>query len=163
MLALPDRIPDRLRPDVRAVTVALCHGCFDVIHFGHINHLEVASTLADRLVVSITDDAYVTKPGRPVFSAAERARVLAALSFVDHVVVVSAPDAMPILEALRPDVFVKGSDYLGPVRDERRAAQFRAERDLVVAYGGRVVHTEEDTFSSSQVVDRLLGGARQTT
>lgn len=156
-------LPDRLRPDQRDLTVALCHGCFDVLHFGHVNHLEVAATLADRLVVSITDDAHVAKPGRPVFTASERARVLGALSFVDHVVVIPAPDATPIIEVLRPDVFVKGSDYLGTVRDARRAAQFRAERDLVTAYGGRVVHTDEETFSSSQVVDRLLGSARQTT
>jgi rfaE bifunctional protein nucleotidyltransferase chain/domain len=153
-------LPHDLVPSVRDDRVALCHGCFDVLHFGHINHLEAAATLADRLVVSITADPYVGKPGRPVFSADERARVLRALSCVDHVVVVAAPDALPVISALRPDVFVKGSDYRSPQRDHRRAVQFRAERDLVMSYGGAVDYTSEAAFSSTGVLDRLVGSPR---
>lgn len=153
-------LPPDLLPDVRDDRVALCHGCFDVLHFGHINHLEAAARLADRLVVSITDDVYVGKPGRPIFSAAERMRMLAALSVVDHVLVVAAPDALPVISVLRPDVFVKGSDYRGPQSDRSPGAQFRAERDLVISYGGVVDYTSEDSFSTSEVLARLVGSPR---
>lgn len=154
------RLPRDLLPGVRDDRVALCHGCFDVVHFGHVNHLEAAARLADRLVVSITADAFVGKPGRPVFGAEERARVLSALGFVDHVVVVQAVDALPVLAALRPDVFVKGSDYRSPQRDHRRAAQFRAERDLVRSYGGSVAYTSEEAFSTTEVLARLVESPR---
>lgn len=153
-------VPDDLRPGIRAGTVALCHGCFDVLHFGHVNHLEAAARLADRLVVSVTDDHHVGKLGRPVFGAADRARVLSALRVVDTVVVVSEPDALAVIDALRPDIFVKGSDYLVPQRDARRAAQFRAESDLVASYGGRVVHTAEPAFSTTEVLNRVLDASR---
>jgi rfaE bifunctional protein nucleotidyltransferase chain/domain len=154
-------LPEGLHPARREMTVALCHGCFDVIHFGHVNHLETAATLADCLVVSITEDRYVGKVGRPVFATAERARVLGALSFVSHVIAVPAPDAIPVIEALRPEFFVKGSDYLTAPRDALLAARFRAERDLVHSYGGRVVHTRDDSFSTTEVLERLVGDSRQ--
>lgn len=151
-------LPPELRPGIRSGSVALCHGCFDVLHFGHVNHLEAAAKLADRLVVSITADAHVGKRGRPIFSDTDRARVLGALRVVDHVLVVPEPDAVAVIEALRPEVFVKGSDYRVLQRDHRRAAQFRVERDLVTSYGGTVAYTSEESFSTTEVLDRVGAG-----
>ena len=69
--------------------VVLCHGVFDLLHMGHVRHLEEARSHGDILIVTITADAYVNKgPGKPVFSAALRAEMLAALSCVDFVDIV---------------------------------------------------------------------------
>ena len=148
-------LPANLRPGVRQATVALCHGCFDVIHFGHINHLESAASLADHLIVSITDDSYIEKAGRPIFSATERKRVLGALRFVDHVVLVAAPNAIPIIELLKPEYFVKGNEYSNLRRRSVLASQFSAERDLVLSYGGIVAFTDEPVWSTTETLERL--------
>ena len=72
----------------RTKSAILCHGVFDMLHPGHIIHLQKAKSLADILIVSITADKFVNKgPGRPVFSEIERARVLSALKIVDFVLI----------------------------------------------------------------------------
>lgn len=112
-------------------TVAFANGCFDVLHVGHIRYLAAAAAEADRLVVAINDDASVGAlkgPGRPIFSAADRAEMVAALDGVDYVEVFSDPDVNRLLMLLRPDVHCKGTDY---------TAETVPERDAVRSYGGR--------------------------
>jgi rfaE bifunctional protein nucleotidyltransferase chain/domain len=112
-------------------TVAFANGCFDVLHVGHIRYLAAAAAEADRLVVAINDDASVGTlkgPGRPIFSGAERAEMVAALDGVDYVVVFSDPDVNRLLMLLRPDVHCKGTDY---------TTDTVPERDAVRSYGGR--------------------------
>jgi rfaE bifunctional protein nucleotidyltransferase chain/domain len=112
-------------------TVAFANGCFDVLHVGHIRYLAAAAAEADRLVVAINDDASVGAlkgPGRPIFSAADRAEMVAALDGVDYVEVFSDPDVNRLLMLLRPDVHCKGTDY---------TAETVPERDVVRSYGGR--------------------------
>ena len=76
-------------------TVALCHGVFDLLHPGHIQHFKVAKGLADVLIVSVTADLYVNKgPGRPVFSHDVRAKSLAALQDIDYVIISEKPTAI---------------------------------------------------------------------
>jgi rfaE bifunctional protein nucleotidyltransferase chain/domain len=113
-------------------TVALANGCFDVLHVGHARYLEGASAEADLLVVGVNADASVRRlkgEGRPVLPAADRARLVAALRVVDHVVVFEEDDVRALLLALRPDVHCKGTDY---------TADTVPERDTVRSYGGRV-------------------------
>jgi rfaE bifunctional protein nucleotidyltransferase chain/domain len=112
-------------------TVAFANGCFDVLHVGHIRYLAAAAAEADRLVVAINDDASVGAlkgPGRPIFSAADRAEMVAAIDGVDYVEVFSDPDVNRLLMLLRPDVHCKGTDY---------TAETVPERDAVRSYGGR--------------------------
>jgi rfaE bifunctional protein nucleotidyltransferase chain/domain len=113
-------------------TVAFANGCFDLLHVGHVRYLQSAAAEADRLIVAINDDESVRRlkgEGRPVLAAAHRAELVAALRGVDYVVVFSEPTVGPLLEALKPDVHCKGTDY---------TVDTVPERDVVRGYGGRV-------------------------
>jgi rfaE bifunctional protein nucleotidyltransferase chain/domain len=120
----------RLR--VAGRTVALANGCFDLLHVGHIRYLEAARAEADVLVVAVNDDDSVRGlkgKGRPVLEAAQRAELVAALRAVDFVTVFPEPTVTPLVEALKPDVHCKGTDY---------TADTVPEREAVLAYGGRI-------------------------
>ncbi|WP_082948728.1 PfkB family carbohydrate kinase [Mycobacterium sp. 1274756.6] len=98
----------------RRGTVVATGGCFDLLHTGHVRLLRRARELGDALVVLINSDASVRRlkgEGRPVVSAADRAKVLAALACVDGVVVFNDTDPTAMLDRLRPDIWVKGGDY----------------------------------------------------
>ncbi len=132
--------------------IALCHGVFDLFHVGHLRHLSEGKSHADVLVVSITADEYVNKgPDRPAFPAELRSELLAALDIVDWVVVVHHPSAEPIIEAVQPDVYVKGGEYADPEKDI--TGKIVRERELIERYGGRIVFTHEVTFSSSNLLN----------
>src|SRR2546421_4947842 len=103
-----------MREDARAAgrTVVHCHGCFDIVHPGHIQHLQFAKSLGDVLIVSVSADWHVNKGlDRPLIPDELRASSLAALECVDHVYINPDPTAVALLEKLRPDVYVKGKEY----------------------------------------------------
>jgi rfaE bifunctional protein nucleotidyltransferase chain/domain len=137
--------------------VVHCHGCFDIVHPGHIRYLQFARRLGDILIVSLTGDAAVDKgPGRPYIPQELRAENIAALEFVDWVVIDPHPTACELLEALRPDVYVKGREY-ATLSDPR----FARERQIVESHGGRVLfHSGDVVFSSTRLM-RDLGRADQ--
>ena len=123
----------RLR-DERAAgrTIAFANGCFDILHVGHVRYLDAAAQEADVLVVAINDDASVKAlkgENRPILAAEHRAELVAALRSVDFVVIFPEPTVAPLLEALRPDVHCKGTDY---------TVDTVPERETVRAYGGRI-------------------------
>lgn len=93
--------------------VVFTNGCFDLLHLGHVDYLEKARALGDRLVVGLNTDASVSalKPGRPLQDEYSRARILAALTFVDAVVLFGEPTPLQLIELVQPDVLVKGDDY----------------------------------------------------
>ncbi len=102
--------------DLRAAgqRVVFTNGCFDIIHPGHILHLQQARQEGDVLVVALNSDASVRQlkgPDRPVFSQQERATVLAALEPVDYITIFDTPRVTEIIEAIQPDVYGKGGDY----------------------------------------------------
>jgi rfaE bifunctional protein nucleotidyltransferase chain/domain len=112
-------------------SIAFANGCFDLLHVGHVRYLEAAAQEADLLVVAINDDASVRGlkgAGRPILSAADRAELVAALRCVDYVVIFPEPTVGPLLDALKPDVHCKGTDY---------TVESVPERAIVEAYGGR--------------------------
>src|SRR3990167_1917507 len=132
----------------------LCHGCWDVVHPGHLTHLRQAKALGDCLVVTVPADEFVGKgPGRPVFPAQQRAEFLAALDCVDYVVVNDAPSALPVIEALRPAVYVKGPDY---AEGKDNAGNLEAERAAVEACGGQLVFTDGPTASSTALINQTM-------
>ena len=89
--------------------IVLCHGTFDLIHTGHIRHLQEAKKQGDLLFATITADKYVSKgPGRPVFSEVLRAENLSALTCVDYVAIVHAPTAEQSILKIKPHIYVKG-------------------------------------------------------
>jgi rfaE bifunctional protein nucleotidyltransferase chain/domain len=86
-------------------SIAFANGCFDLLHVGHVRYLAAAAKEADELIVAINDDESVRRlkgTGRPILSAADRAELLAALRFVDYVVIFPEPTVGPLLEAIRP-------------------------------------------------------------
>lgn len=137
-------------------TIVQCHGCFDIVHPGHIRYLQFARQLGDRLVVSLTGDATIAKgAGRPHIPQELRAENLAALEIVDWVVIDPHPTASELLDLIRPDVYVKGREY-ATSGDPR----FLREREIVERYGGRVVfHSGDVVFSSTRLIESLARDA----
>ena len=134
-------------------TVALCHGVFDLVHLGHVRHILAAGNEADVVIVTVTADRYVNKgPGRPIFPEAMRAEMLAALAGVDWVGINPTSSAEPVIETVRPDIYVKGSDYENPEEDV--TGKIASEREAVERHGGRILFTRDVTFSSSSLMNR---------
>lgn len=136
-------------------TVALCHGVFDLVHLGHVRHILAARNEADVVIVTVTADRFVNKgPGRPIFPENMRAEMLAALGTVDWVGINRTSSAEPILDTVRPDIYVKGSDYENPEDDV--TGKIAVEREVVERHGGRIVFTRDVTFSSSSLMNRYF-------
>jgi len=115
--------------------ITFTNGCFDLLHVGHITLLEEAATLGDILIVAINSDTSVRNlkgAGRPIITGLDRARMLAALGCVDHVVIYDDPTPHRLLERIRPDILVKGGTT--PVI---------IGREIVDSYGGRTVRLGE--------------------
>jgi rfaE bifunctional protein nucleotidyltransferase chain/domain len=133
-------------------TIAFANGCFDLLHVGHLRYLESAAREADLLVVAINDDESVRRlkgEGRPVLAAEHRAELVAALRCVDLVTVFPEPTVGPLLEALRPDVHCKGTDY---------TLDSVPERDVVKGYGGRVaIVGDPKDHSTRDLLSRIAG------
>jgi rfaE bifunctional protein kinase chain/domain/rfaE bifunctional protein nucleotidyltransferase chain/domain len=134
--------------------VVHCHGCFDIVHPGHIKHLQYARSLGDALVVSISADSHVNKGvARPLIPDDLRAASVAALECVDAVFINPQATAVQLLTELRPDVYVKGKEY-----ETNSDPRFLAERDAVAAGGGRVIFSSGDVVYSSTALIGTMGG-----
>lgn len=148
---------ETIAADARAAgqTVVLAHGVFDLLHMGHVRHLREARSHGTLLVVTLTPDRFVNKgPNRPVFTETLRMEMLASLAFVDYVAINEGPTAEPALAAVRPDVYVKGPDYVDATQDV--TGKINDERRLVERNGGRIAFTDDITFSSTELINRHL-------
>jgi rfaE bifunctional protein nucleotidyltransferase chain/domain len=139
------------------------HGIFDLIHPGHVLHLEEARALGDVLVVTLTADKFVNKgPGRPYFNEQLRLRSLAALSCVDYVVLVPFSGAVEAIECVRPDVYCKGKEYEDPDFDTE--GNLPKEACAVKRCGGQMRFIGSIKFSSTRLLnlyfDHLSGPVR---
>jgi rfaE bifunctional protein nucleotidyltransferase chain/domain len=131
----------------------MAHGVFDLVHLGHVRHLESARRRGDLLIVTVTADAFVNKgPGRPAFTEQLRAEMLGALEYVDWVAINYAPDAIQTIAAIKPNYYVKGSDYADAATDV--TGKITEERRVVEAHGGELIFTDELTSSSTQLINR---------
>ena len=131
-LSLEQLVVWREAQRARKRSVVWTNGVFDVFHAGHLASLRAARAVGDVLIVGVNDDASVRAnkgPDRPIFPAAERVALLAALEIVDALLVFGDATPERVLAAVKPDVHVKGADY---------ATKPIAERSVVEAYGGRV-------------------------
>lgn len=137
---------------VEGRAVVQCHGCFDIVHPGHIRHLQHAARQGDILLVTITADAVMAKgTGRPLIPQELRAENLAALDIVDWVYINPDATAEPLLEEARPDVYIKGREY-----EHNHDPRFLAEKRAVERHGGRVVFSSGDVvFSSTALISSL--------
>jgi len=137
----------------RGRRIVLTNGCFDLLHAGHIALFSAAKKLGDCLIVAIDDDESVRRikgAGRPVIQARERTRIISALDVVDHVVLFSAEELESLIEMVKPDVLVKGSNY----REENVRG-----RELVEKFGGRVTLIPvNDAVSSTGIINQIKNG-----
>lgn len=138
---------------MQGLKVAFANGCFDLLHPGHVSLIDQARRSADRLIIGLNSDASVRKmkgPARPIQSEVARATVLASLKSVDAVVIFSEDTPFKLIEALLPDVLVKGSDYS---LDQVVGA------DIVMSRGGKVVLADFVSGHSTSNTVRRIGSA----
>jgi rfaE bifunctional protein nucleotidyltransferase chain/domain len=142
--------PNQWRP------LVFTNGCFDLLHAGHVRYLQVAKSLGRSLVVGLNSDQSVKTikpdqpgfPPRPLIPETQRAEVLANLKPVDGVVIFSEPTATRLIQALQPDIYVKGGDY---------SQSTLPEAPVVQAYGGRIeLVTVEVHTSTTALINRIL-------
>jgi D-beta-D-heptose 7-phosphate kinase/D-beta-D-heptose 1-phosphate adenosyltransferase len=152
VLTLETAVRRRVASRVRGQTYVFTNGCFDLLHPGHVALLREARAQGHYLLVAINSDASARKlkgEGRPVQDQAARAELLAAMADVDGVVVFDEETPARVIEALRPDVLVKGGDY---------APDQVVGRDVVEREGGRVhIVPLVPGKSSSALAERLDG------
>ena len=134
------------------LTIVFTNGVFDILHAGHVRYLETARGLGDVLIAAVNADASVRAikgPARPVNPEGERAEVLAALAFVDAVVLFDEETPAALIEAIQPDVLVKGADW---------DAGAIVGRETVERRGGRVERIKvEEGLSTSAIIAKVKG------
>ena len=138
-------------------TLVHCHGCFDIIHPGHLRYLQFARRQGDVLLVSLTGDAGIDKSAQHPYIPQElRAENLAALEMVDLVYVDPNATAADLLGVVHPNVYVKGKEY-----ESADDARFREERRIVEDGGGTVIFSSGDIVYSSTRLLQSLGESHQ--
>ncbi|HAA54119.1 MAG TPA: hypothetical protein DCE42_05155 [Myxococcales bacterium] len=141
-----EQVRGTLREDGKVVVQ--CHGCFDIVHPGHIRYLRFAREQGDVLIVSVSGDEVVGKGfDRPYITEDLRMENLAALEFVDYVCVDYHNWAGPVLQQLKPDIYIKGKEY-----ETSRDSRFLREKKLVEEYGGQVIFSSGDVVYSSSFI-----------
>lgn len=135
-------------------TIVLCHGCFDLMHPGHIRYFQAARKMGDALVVTVTPDRYVDKgPGRPAFPEELRAESIAALACTDFVAINMWPTAEETLRLLKPHIYVKGQEF---EKLEDKTGKIQRECQVVREVGAELRFTHEIVFSSTELLNKYF-------
>ena len=142
-------------------TIVFTNGCFDILHKGHVTYLAKAADLGNRLVVGINSDTSVRRQGkgeeRPINPEEARQTLLAALTFVDLVVLFDGDTPEELINALIPDILVKGADY-APNETDKTSKKYIVGSEFVRAHGGKVAVIDlEEGFSTTGIVKKLKG------
>ena len=129
-----------------------CHGVFDVVHIGHIKHFKEAKKNGDKLIVTITSDKFVNKgSGRPIFKQNKRLEFLSQLECIDYVCLSDSESAIKVLNIIKPDFYIKGQDY--KISKSDKTGKIILEKKTVEKNGGKIIYTNEETFSSSSIIN----------
>ena len=132
-------------------TIVFTNGCFDILHVGHVRYLAAARSEGDVLVVGLNSDEStrsIKQENRPIVSQDQRAEVLAGLECVDYITVFNEPDPLKLIQALKPDVLVKGADW----KEEDIIGA-----DVVKESGGKVVRVDVvPDISTSRIIQRIV-------
>ncbi len=135
----------------RGRRIVFTNGCFDLLHVGHVKYLQAARRLGDLLVLGLNSDASIRRlkgPKRPLIGENERAHILAALDCIDYVILFDEDTPMELIDAVRPQVLVKGGDY---------TPEGVVGKDLVESYGGRVELIQfVDGKSTTNIIEQVL-------
>lgn len=130
--------------------IVFTNGCFDLLHLGHIDYLSKAADLGDRLVIGLNSDASTSAlkgPGRPITDEKSRSILLAALSFVDAVILFDESTPLELIRWVRPDILVKGADY---------SIDQIVGSDLVLKSGGEVKTIEFLPGYSTSLIEQKI-------
>ncbi len=125
----------------------LCHGIFDLLHMGHVEHFRQASYYGDMLIVSVLSDGFIpAHKKRPIFTETERMVLVAAVRYVDQAILCNASGPQEIIKEIRPDIYIRGDDYKGKEMPESQLL-----RDL----GIEVIYTESLPIHTGDIIKRL--------
>ena len=144
-------LAERLRAEGK--TIVMTNGCFDLLHVGHIKLLSASKKMGDVLIVAIDDDGSVKAlkgEERPIIGAEERLRIISALDSVDYVTLFSTNELENLIEAIRPNILTKGSNY---------TTETVLGRDIVERFGGRVALIPiTEAVSSTRIINQIKKG-----
>lgn len=129
--------------------LVLACGCFDLFHVGHLAHLKEARSFGDRLIVALTLDEFISKPGRPIMKWEDRAAILNELRCVDDVI--ASRNSVEAILAWEPDIYVKGSDYVSK-------GLLPAEKEACKGLGVQIRFTKEHPPTTSSLIKRIKEG-----
>lgn len=145
VLEIEDLIKEIQSHRKKGKIIGLCSGSFDLLHPGHITHLNSAKKYCDILVAGVSRDAYTSQTreyeGRPIFNQYVRAFAISQLKAVDYVVI--DEDSKKLIELIEPDVYIKGSDYIG--KDIIEIA-------VILKVGGEIKYTVDEKLSTTNII-----------
>ncbi|MGL4422099.1 MAG: adenylyltransferase/cytidyltransferase family protein [Gemmataceae bacterium] len=160
ILSESELVAVRAEHRVAGRTVVWTNGCFDLLHPGHIQSLQMARALGERLIVGLNSDASVRSnkgPARPILTQTERATMLAALACVDHVIIFDDATPSRLLALLQPDIHCKGAEYAPP------HGRPVPEASIVEGYGGRLAFLPlVPGISTTELLQRIHAAERRT-
>ena len=139
--------------------VGLCLGCFDLLHPGHVKHIESAKKLCDYLIVAVTADKFASArkgPNRPLFHEQLRAYMLASLEVVDCVIIQNFEKGTEIIELLKPSFYIKGPDIIN-----LNTPAINEEREMVKKIGGEMRYTDDPKWATTEIVDFISKSENQ--
>ena len=146
---------DILKQKKNKKIIGHCHGCFDIIHWGHILHFKSAKKKCDFLIVSITDDKFVKKgPGRPFFSSKERQIVLSQVIAIDAIIISRSNSSLNLIKNFKPHFYFKGVEY--KPKNQKINPNFFKEKRCVEKNLGKIYFTKDATYSSTKVYNKIL-------
>jgi len=150
-ILLFEKLAERIRVlKSQGKIIVHCHGCFDLMHPGHIKYFQASKQMGDILVVTLTPDKYVDKgPERPVFDETLRAESIAALECVDYVAINQWPTAVETMRLLKPHFYVKGQEFENL---EDKTGKLQKEYAVVQEIGAEIRFTHEIVFSSTKLL-----------
>ena len=144
------KILDKKRKD--GYKIVMCHGVFDLIHLGHLEHFREAKKNGDILVVTTTSDQFINKgPGKPYFPSLIRKKVLNNLEIIDYISEIDDESAVKGINKIRPDFYCKGVDYKKNNLDLTK--NIKKEVNAVKKNNGKIIYTNEISFSSSKLLN----------
>ncbi len=130
--------------------IVLCHGAFDIVHIGHINHFKEAKKYGDILIVSITADSYIKKgPNQPYFKSYDRANFLLSLKLVDYIYISHSETGEDPIKLFKPNYYIKGIDYLNQNDDQN----LRKEKLACKKYNTKIIITSSSKHSSTKILN----------
>lgn len=138
----------------RGKKIGLCHGCFDIFHFGHANYLKKAKTFCDVLFVSVSPDRFVKKgKNRPIFGCKHRINVVSSIRHADYVFSNTQRTALDSIAKIKPNFYFKGNDY--NKKTSKNYKLFCKEKTAICKIKGKTILLKEPAYSSTKILRKI--------